>query len=165
MEKWKLIKDYPNYQVSTQGRVKNIKTGSILKGGTAGTTVKYRMVVLRNKGKIKGKTIHRLVLETFKGPPEIGQEANHIDRNQLNNELNNLEWVTHKQNVLHSRSNMGRKGERHPAAKITDKQAIEIKRLRKQGVKCKEIAQQYNTPIYTILNVSSRSFKHLDSLV
>jgi hypothetical protein len=47
----------------------------------------------------KNHYIHRLVLETFVGPPPDGYECDHIDRNPKNNRLENLRWVTHYDNM------------------------------------------------------------------
>ena len=53
--------------------------------------------------KYKKFTLSRLVLSCFKGPG-YGYEANHIDRNPLNNHVGNLEWVTASENQKHWRS-------------------------------------------------------------
>ena len=47
---------------------------------------------------------HRLVLITFKGYDKDPKrkEVNHIDHNKHNNNLSNLEWVTHSENILKS---------------------------------------------------------------
>lgn len=45
------------------------------------------------------KRIHRLVLEAFVGACPLGYECDHIDRNRMNNNLNNLRWVTRKENL------------------------------------------------------------------
>lgn len=47
----------------------------------------------------KNHYIHRLVLETFVGPPPDGCECDHIDRDPSNNKLENLRWVTHYENM------------------------------------------------------------------
>lgn len=47
--------------------------------------------------------IHNLVMEAFVGPRPIGFEVNHIDGDKSNNNLWNLEYVTHKQNMLHAK--------------------------------------------------------------
>lgn len=101
MEEWKKIKDFENYQISTYGRIKN-KNNKILipqknKSG-------YMSIVIykhQKFSKVKPKCfrIHRLVLETF-NPVENMQklQVNHIDHNRTNNNINNLEWVTAKEN-------------------------------------------------------------------
>jgi len=41
---------------------------------------------------------HRLIAETLLEKPSDDVEVNHIDKNKFNNTLNNLEWITHKEN-------------------------------------------------------------------
>ena len=94
------IKDYEDtYAVSNLGRVKNIKTGRILKqcknnGG-------YMLVDLWKNGKQRTHLVHRLVLTNFKANPRNCSDVNHIDENKENNSLNNLEWTTHQANINH----------------------------------------------------------------
>ncbi|MBE3086041.1 MAG: HNH endonuclease [Bacteroidetes bacterium] len=54
---------------------------------------------------------HIVVLTTFKGPKE-GYEVNHIDEDKQNNNLSNLEWLTHAENIQKSYDN-GRIHSRH----------------------------------------------------
>lgn len=43
--------------------------------------------------------VHRLVLMAFVGPPPAGYVCDHKDGSPSNNRLDNLEWVTHKENL------------------------------------------------------------------
>lgn len=45
------------------------------------------------------KYVHRLVAETFIENPSDLPEVDHKDRNKSNNEVTNLRWVTHKENM------------------------------------------------------------------
>jgi hypothetical protein len=56
----------------------------------------------------KLKAIHRLVAETYLPNPHNLPEVHHKDNNPRNNNLDNLEWVTHKENCKLSRNNIGR---------------------------------------------------------
>lgn len=97
LEVWKDIANYDNYEVSTFGKVRNKKSGRILKAANNGG---YYNV---NLSKLKGncKLVHKLVAETFIDNPENKAHVNHKDKNGLNNRLSNLEWNTPKQNNAH----------------------------------------------------------------
>lgn len=108
MEKWKDIKGYEGaYQISNFGRLKSFKkypNGQIL--STVNQYGWYFAVSLRSENR-KGTTkrIHRLVAKAFIPNPKNKKEVNHIDGDKQNNKVENLEWVTHKENYWHSRRN------------------------------------------------------------
>ena len=62
----------------------------------------YLMVNVNINGKRTCKTVHRLLGEAFLPNPNNYSDINHIDGNRQNNALENLEWVTHGQNIKHS---------------------------------------------------------------
>lgn len=104
MEIWKDIKEYPGYQVSNLGQIKSFKQskeGRILKPKISAG---YAGIDFRKDGKSYYGLIHRIVLSTF--APVEGWETltvNHIDGNCLNNNLENLEWMTQSENTKYSR--------------------------------------------------------------
>ena len=99
MEIWLPIPDFPNYEVSSNGRVRNIKTNRILKG----ELVKgYPRVVLCDRGSYKPVTVHRLVADVFYDGDHDGFQVNHIDGDKTNNFIGNLEWVTCSENLRHA---------------------------------------------------------------
>lgn len=61
----------------------------------------YLKVRLRNNGHDKMATIHRLVAESFIPNPNNYCVVNHLDSNPSNNNVDNLEWCTQKENILH----------------------------------------------------------------
>lgn len=99
-EIWKDIKDFPNYQVSNLGNVRNIKRGTTMKPIYDNNG--YKKVHLFNKGKEKMLFIHRLVAIAFIPNPENKPTVNHIDGNTSNSNVNNLEWATMKEQLIHS---------------------------------------------------------------
>ena len=102
-EIWKDIEGYENlYQVSSEGRIKNLnyfKTGKekILKGGKYGSG--YLKVKLFKDGKGKNYAIHRLVAQAFIENPDNKPQIDHINTDKTDNRVENLRWVTNKENM------------------------------------------------------------------
>ena len=104
-EIWKDISGFEGiYQISNKGRLKSFKAdaeGYIL--SQVNKTGHYLSVVLCCKGKDDRYTrIHRLVAEAFLLNPHNKSQINHKDLNKQNNHIDNLEWVTAKENVNHA---------------------------------------------------------------
>jgi len=97
-EEFKTILDYPNYEVSNFGNIKNIKTGRILKSGIDGNG--YYIVKLYKNKIAKTQYLHRLVMMTFLNNPENKKCVDHIDRNKLNNNILNLRWASYSENGM-----------------------------------------------------------------
>lgn len=65
----------------------------------------YEIVDLYKNGKRKTVRVHRLVAEAFIPNNDNKPEVNHIDGNKHNNNVDNLEWVTKKENCRHAWNN------------------------------------------------------------
>lgn len=104
-EFWKDIKGYESlYQVSSWGRVKRVNTGRILKG--CKNKDAYFYVDLYKNGSCKKYYIHRLVAQAFIPNPQNKPQVNHVDENNQNNRVENLEWCTSKENNNHGTHNL-----------------------------------------------------------
>lgn len=99
-EHWIVVEDFPHYSVSSWGRVRNDKTGRILRDGP--NSGGYLCVTLCDRGFRTQYRVHRLVLETFCPPDDPDLDVNHIDRDKFNNAIWNLEWTTHEANMKHA---------------------------------------------------------------
>lgn len=115
IEEWKPIKDFPNYQISNLGRVKNSR-GNLIKQWHKGK-YGHAMVGLSKNNKSHKKQVHRLVAEHFIPNPnnkaEVCHKDNSFDDNGfLDNSVFNLEWGTHKENCLYENTRK-RQSENH----------------------------------------------------
>lgn len=95
----KKIKDYENYWVYDNGDVYNETTKKILAGSIGENGYKYYR--LSKDGKKKMYYAHRLVAETYLDNPQNLPVVNHKDGDKLNNNVENLEWVSYSENTAH----------------------------------------------------------------
>ena len=90
---------FENYEVSNLGKVRNIKSGKVLKPHL--NHKGYLKHHLSKNNKLKELFLHRIIATAFIDNPEGKPCVNHIDENKLNNDLSNLEWCTVKENNVH----------------------------------------------------------------
>lgn len=103
VEIWKAVKGYEGvYEVSNLGRVRTFQpkeNNIILKPYVMPNG--YEQVCLYSKKTRIKCYIHRLVAIAFIDNPHNLPQVNHKDENKQNNHVENLEWVTAKQNLEH----------------------------------------------------------------
>lgn len=101
MEQWKMIKGYTNYMVSNLGNVKSLNYNHTGKEKILKYKIDkygYYLVCLYKKGVKKFHTIHRLVAEAFIPNPDNKPCIDHINTDKTENRIDNLRWVTSKEN-------------------------------------------------------------------
>ena len=159
-ERWRWVVGYEGlYMVSDYGRVKRVKPSRGAKVGRvlrqAACSNGYRQVTLSDGCKRRIHRVHRLVAEAFAENPEGKRYVNHIDGDKTNNRVENLEWCTRSENMLHSYRVLGHK---RPHAvpdrrrrKLTDEQIVGI--YNSGGIYA-EIARRYG-----ISDVMARKIK------
>lgn len=97
-EEIKLIPNYEDYGATKNGKIWSYKSKRYLKPGKDKDG--YLRVILCKDGKRKGFSVHRLVLMTWEPIDNYcDMQVNHKDENKGNNSLENLEWVTLKENI------------------------------------------------------------------
>lgn len=156
------------HEISDTGLVKRIIQGRTKKPGILPgciLTSGYRQAYLQNKpAGVKRKfMVHRLVMAAFVGPCPDGMEVNHKDGDKLNNNLDNLEYVTRLENIHHShRIGRGRRGECHGMSIFNNQQVIEIRERFKNGEFMRALARHYKCSRGCIKHIVIRkSWKHI----
>jgi hypothetical protein len=142
------------YEMDEQGNVYALQAINGLKAGRkknlSPDAAGYLRIALCKNGGTKFKLIHRLIMLIWR-PVENSDslEVNHIDGDKKNYSLNNLEWVTHQQNIEHARKVLKKwcdqRGSKTPGSKLTEEGVKEIRRLWAdgKGMKQKDIASIY----------------------
>ncbi len=112
VEVWKPIDGYYNYEISSRGRVMNVKKGKLLKSFLKSDG--YLEVYLCLNSKKTHKSIHRLVANAFITPKANKLLVDHVNGDKNNNNIKNLRWVNKKENAqnckLSLRNSSGTKG-------------------------------------------------------
>jgi hypothetical protein len=176
-EIWKDIKNFEGlYQISSLGRIKRLNSEIIAiehwGKGIIARIIKerilakahlrgYELVSLKKNGKQTTRQVHRLVAETFIPNPLNKPQINHKDCNKENNHINNLEWVTDKENKEHAVLN-GKmpKGEKSGKAKLNEFQVRVIRRS--EELSERELAKIFKVHSTTIRYAIVReTWKHI----
>lgn len=160
------VKVDDNYLVDSNGNILNAKRFRIVK------------VSLNHKGYLKfdrsgpgSKTVHRIVAEAFIPNPDNKPQVNHKDGNKLNNNVDNLEWVTNTENIMHAVENNLFKtektknkanGSKNSMNILTESNVVAIRELYSLNVSKEELCEMYNVSMQTIGDiVTRRTWQHI----
>lgn len=105
IERWEPIPGYEgHYYASDLGRIKSYKCGKVtyLKFGLDGNGTGYNYVILTLDKKRRNIKVHRAVMLAFHGYKDM--DVDHINGDTRDNRLENLEYVTHRENVRRGRT-------------------------------------------------------------
>ena len=162
-EVWKDIEGYEGlYVINKTGKVLSVRTKKekkpyLLPNG-------YLQIKLHKNSKRKAFFVHRLVLKTFGGNPDLPEHTvNHINGVKTDNRIENLEWLSQRDNKLHSTEvlKVGI-GEARSQSKLSNADVTEIRDRASSGEKAKSIAKSFSVSTLTIYDVINRkTWKHL----
>jgi len=172
-EEWRPVVGWPEYEVSSLGRVRRVsaargtKEGRILRPHVRKRRGRqeHLRVELSADGRRRRAFVHQLVCEAFHGPPPTpAHRVRHLDGEYQNNTPDNVVWGTSKENGDDSRR-LGEmaSGSRHPCAQFTDADVIEIRRLRhERRLTYPQIAERFGRSKSAIRKIClRRTWRHV----
>ena len=159
---WRSVEGFPAYEVSSDGLVRNVDTGLVLKP-EAGHLGHLRVTLYSERGPQR-HLVHRLVLLHFVGPaPSEEHECAHWDGVPTNNRVGNLRWATRKENMEDKRRH-GRLivGEKCHFSKLGEDQASEIRKRVAGGSSTRALADELGLDLSQVNRiVCGKAWKHL----
>ena len=101
-EEYKIVNDFEEYEVSNYGNVRKVSTGEELRQSIYKEYL--RVDLFKNWGRYdmvqKTIDVHRLVALSFIPNPLNKRIVDHIDKDKLNNHIENLRWASHSENGM-----------------------------------------------------------------
>lgn len=165
-EIWKSLPNYPGVEISNLGRIKRLETqghpeyivSEFAKDRDGYCRVNVKRVDKPNH--YMSTAVHRLVALAFIPNPENKSAVNHKNNNRTDNRVENLEWVTPKENVHHSYLYGNRKVNKEvpKTTVLTDFQISQISFLR-QYYSLNQISQLFNIKYQTLKNITQKLTK------
>ncbi len=147
-EVWKDVVGFEGYyQVSNLGNVKSFNKKALLVGNdgyilkACNSSKGYKFISLS----AKTAYIHRLVCIAFLPNPLNKPQVNHINGIRTDNRVENLEWCTSKENIIHAVKTGLSKfkcGVNHSRCKLTNEHVFKIRKLAAQGISSCKIAKE-----------------------
>ena len=171
-EIWVDIRGYEGfYKISSCGRVKSIFRYDLINRPIRERILKCRLdkfgavcIDLHKNCFIKTVKVHRLVAMAFIPNLQNKPEVNHKDGNRQNNYINNLEWSTGLENIIHAIKNglIDNCGEKSGNSIFKNNEILNIRNLYIAGITQQKIADMYNTNQSTISKITRRErWKHI----
>lgn len=166
---FKTVSGYPLYRISNTGVVQSCRRRGTTKlhgwiDLKQAVSRGYKHVLLYSDNGKKVFSVHRLVATHFIKNINGLKVVNHKDANKTNNAVDNLEWVTHKDNVKHAFQNglIKRHGVHNSRAKLDDLKVLTIRTLINTGWTNTRIAYEYGVKPHTISNIKHGiTWRHL----
>jgi hypothetical protein len=163
IEQWRPVVGFDGYEVSDQGNVRSWRSSGrararrlqpVTRKPQLNVRTGYLYVMLSISGKVRLRQVHVMVLEAFVGFRPEKHETRHRDGNPTNNCLSNLLWGTRRDQFEDQvRHRTDTRGERNGAAKLTNAQAIEIRKRLKKGERGSDLAREFSVRDSTITRI------------
>lgn len=134
-EKWETIKEFPNYMISSYGRVMNKRLIKFVKPVIHGRDGQHVLNLWSGNNK-KQFSLYRLLAIYFIPNPKNKPQINHINGDRSDYSLENLEWVTASENMKHAYDNglnSPGKGLTHNCCRMTKEDILLLRRWYRSG--------------------------------
>jgi len=167
-ETWVPMVDFEdNFVISNKGRVRRIMHRKNPTNRLMTQTLNndgYLFLSLRKNGSSMTIFIHRAVAMAFIHNSDNKRTVNHINGIKTDNQVENLEWNTHKENINHAWENglsVSREGIKHHNTKLTEKDVLEIRAIGK-SMSAVQLGSLYGINEQAIYKILSRQrWKHI----
>lgn len=122
-----ILDEYPNYEITKEGKIYSRNRNTFMKPfenilkHRPNCQYYLRIALINKNGERKKIMVHRLVALAYIPNPYNQSFVNHRDGNKHNNRMENLEWISNRENCIHAAKNGLIKG------KLTNKQVKEIR--------------------------------------
>jgi hypothetical protein len=165
-EEWRIVEDWPDYEISSLGRLRRVTDGT---NGTGGIIYRkghiraiqihkgYRTASVSKNGITVTKNISVLVCTAFNGrKPSPDHEVAHFNGDRADDRADNLRWATRLENTA-DKDRHGRtpRGSRHWRTTLTEDQVLEIKARLVSGEMQSKIAKAYGVKQANIFNIKN----------
>jgi len=145
------IPGFPGYHITDEGTVFSSLRSTTKKMSPFVGAKGYHRVRLTRGGRRHDFRVHTLVILAFKGPAPQGHHCRHLDGDKSNNSIANLAWGSPAENSADSKHHgVIVRGQNHPAAKLTNDEALAILMAKKNGMSSRFLADSYNVSVSTI---------------
>ena len=159
---WRVIDEFPRYEVSDDGRVRLRTSGANMKPcALPSGYITFRLFPARHGG--ASRYAHRLVLTAFAGPCPDGHEGAHLNGVRDDNRIGNLAWTTRTENHRHKALHGTQpRGERVWNSKMTPAAVRTIRRRLARGDKQLAIANDFAITRTTVGDIANqRTWRHV----
>lgn len=144
---------YSGFTITKDGQIRNVRKNRVYKLSKSPSGYLMVYLPMGHRGSVKGVRVHKAVAETYLPNPDKLPIVHHKDGNRGNPSLENLEWVTNKQNVYYAHEEARKKNELYNNKKLLEDEVRNIRCAVANGSSLGKEAKKYGVSKVTISNL------------